>query len=212
MVGAYGSAASADFISTNQRAFRHPTNESQISDSAVVCKTLTCLVWIWAKCDMTVTNFGANMMRPMPFTGYPFQGNGQNFGRIWKLFLILGRISAFLGVDFCNFSIWVQMWCVRRQNDAQRFGRIWYVFSNIGNFVQLFSNSARPFRHFWLLKWKFWCYFDWIDAIFQTNFWIFCPKICCKFKKLDYIFRFFCCDSLELQLIYRLVFQTENAM
>ena len=23
---------------------------------------------------MTVTNFGANMMRPMPFTGYPFQG------------------------------------------------------------------------------------------------------------------------------------------
>jgi len=26
---------------------------------------------------MTVTNFGANMMRPMPFTGYPFQGQGR---------------------------------------------------------------------------------------------------------------------------------------
>merc|ERR1712038_475908 len=27
--------------------------------------------------DMTVTNFGANMMRPMPFSGYPFQGQGR---------------------------------------------------------------------------------------------------------------------------------------
>jgi hypothetical protein len=27
---------------------------------------------------MTVTEFGCNMMRPMPFTGYPFQGKIEN--------------------------------------------------------------------------------------------------------------------------------------
>ena len=65
---------------------------------------------VCCNCDMTVTNFGANMMRPMPFTGYPFQG------RIWvpqKLSLYLFQYDLIpLLEGFCtsNWRILYLCW------------------------------------------------------------------------------------------------------